>query len=140
MGKEKSKVKKTWLANAVFAAVILCLAGGLLLARYLKEAKKSEEDAVPSVYARLTYGKNGEEEAILRLDKDAVYDFQSNGYTIHIKIEDGTAAFVDSPCPDHVCEGFGQLSKDLDWAACMPAQALLMIEEPGAASGSSTGR
>ena len=37
-------------------------------------------------------------------------------------------AFVDSPCPDHLCEGYGWLSRQDDWAACLPAQATLTIE------------
>ncbi len=36
--------------------------------------------------------------------------------------------FVDSPCPDHLCEGFGTLKNEGDWAACMPARASVTIE------------
>ena len=43
-------------------------------------------------------------------------------------LEDGTIAFVDSPCPDHLCEGFGRLKAQGDWAACMPARASLTIQ------------
>ena len=62
------------------------------------------------------------------LREDADYSFQSNGYEIHLQVRDGAIAFVDSPCPDHVCEQFGQLSEVYDWAACIPAQAMLTIE------------
>jgi len=38
---------------------------------------------------------------------------------------------VDSPCPDHLCENFGWLSRAGDWAACLPAKASLTLLEPG---------
>ena len=43
-------------------------------------------------------------------------------------MENGGIAFVNSPCPDHLCEGFGVLKNEGDWAACMPAKASLTIE------------
>ena len=36
---------------------------------------------------------------------------------------------VNSPCPDHLCEGFGILQNAGDWAACMPARTSITIEE-----------
>ena len=62
------------------------------------------------------------------LDKDADYDLDSNGYTVHLQVRDGTIAFVDSPCPDHLFEGFGRLSREGDWAACMPAQVSVTVQ------------
>ena len=43
--------------------------------------------------------------------------------------EDGGIRFVDSPCPDHLCEGFGVLRRAGDWAACLPARASVTILE-----------
>ena len=63
------------------------------------------------------------------LDRDADYDLDSNGYTVHLQVRDGTIAFVNSPCPDHLCEGFGILQNAGDWAACMPARTSITIEE-----------
>ena len=50
-------------------------------------------------------------------------------YTIHLQVEDGGIRFVDSPCPDHLCEGFGVLRRAGDWAACLPARASVTILE-----------
>ena len=47
--------------------------------------------------------------------------------TVHIKIQDGAARFVDSPCPDHICESFGWLSEEDQTATCLPARAVLSI-------------
>ena len=44
-------------------------------------------------------------------------------------VEDGGIAFIDSPCPDHLCEGFGVLRNTGDWAACLPARASVTILE-----------
>ena len=50
-------------------------------------------------------------------------------YTVHLHVENGGIAFVNSPCPDHLCEGFGILQNAGDWAACMPARTSITIEE-----------
>ena len=50
------------------------------------------------------------------------------GYlTVHIRFLDGAARFVDSPCPDHICESFGWLSEEDQTATCLPARAVLSI-------------
>ena len=48
-------------------------------------------------------------------------------YTVHIEVKDGAARFVDSPCPDHICEGYGWLSAEDQSATCLPARAVLTI-------------
>ena len=49
-------------------------------------------------------------------------------YTIHLVVENGGIRFVESPCPDHTCESFGVLTKQGDWAACLPARASVTVE------------
>ena len=63
------------------------------------------------------------------LTKDADYDIDTGEYTVHLHVADGGIAFVNSPCPDHLCEGFGILRNAGDWAACMPARTSITIEE-----------
>ena len=77
--------------------------------------------------ALIQYG-NPQQTMEVPLGKDADYDLDSNGYTVHLQVRDGTIAFVNSPCPDHLCEGFGRLSQEGDWAACMPAQVSVTVE------------
>ena len=77
--------------------------------------------------AVLTYG-DPQTTLTFALSKDGVYDVDTGEYTIHLRVEDGAIAFVDSPCPDHLCEGFGRLKAQGDWAACMPARASLTIQ------------
>lgn len=61
------------------------------------------------------------------LDNDATYDVDTGYYTVHIEVKDGAARFVDSPCPDHICESFGWLSAEDQTATCLPARAVLTI-------------
>ena len=85
--------------------------------------------AAPAVAGirRCCYGTPQTEQRI-DLRRDADYDIDTGRYTIHLHVENGGIAFVDSPCPDHLCEGFGVLKNEGDWAACMPAKASLTIE------------
>ena len=43
------------------------------------------------------------------LSQNADYDIDTGTYTVHLHVENGGIAFVNSPCPDHLCEGFGIL-------------------------------
>lgn len=63
------------------------------------------------------------------LNKNAIYDYESNGLSIHIQVKDGRAKFVNSECPDHLCEHYGWLNKEEQLAICLPAKASLTIKE-----------
>lgn len=104
--------------NLIFTAVILLIAGaGLWMTR----------PQGAGVQAVLAYGEPQVTRTI-DLSEDAVYDIDTGVYTIHLRVENGGIAFVDSPCPDHTCEGFGVLRQQGGWAACLPAKASLTIE------------
>lgn len=104
--------------NLAFAAVILAIAAILF-------ALRGRKAGLP-VYAQLTYG---EDNATLEisLDKDGRYDVDTGFYTVHLEVRGGAIGFVDSPCPDHICENYGFLSQADQQAVCLPARAVLMI-------------
>ncbi len=114
-------MKASTRQNLLFLAVVLAVIGGLLFWRY--SARQSGGTGTEAV---LQYGDPAREMRI-PLDEDATYDVDTGFYTIHLQVKDGGIAFVDSPCPDHLCEGFGTLRKPGDWAACLPARASLTI-------------
>lgn len=116
----KKKVSRSKMGSLLFCAVLLAVALGLILWQTL--------GAEQGACAVLNYGEN--QELRFPLNKDGVYDVESNGYTIHIQVRNGEAAFVRSPCPDHLCEYFGWLSESGDMAVCLPAAAMLTIEAP----------
>ena len=103
------KLQNILLINLVFAAVILAAAAVLLLVR------KANQTGVP-LCAELIYGDSNTR-LTFPLEKDADYDVDTGYLTVHIKIQDGAARFVDSPCPDHICESFGWLSEEDQTAA-----------------------
>ncbi len=125
MSKEQTKGRArpgSWKQNLLFALVVLALAGAIGGYYWVQRANRPEK------MAHLVYGTGERREVEIDLREDGDYAFDSNGYEIHLQVREGTIAFVDSPCPDHVCEGFGWISEVYDWAACIPAQAMLTIE------------
>lgn len=104
--------------NIIFAVLVLALAGGL----FLWQRSRAES----GVSALLEYGDSGRTMSI-SLKKNARYDVDTGVYTVHLEVADGAIRFVESPCPDHVCEGFGWLRQEGDWAACLPAKAMLTV-------------
>ena len=120
MREKRPESRRKWLANVLFAAVILAVAGALVLLR------GAGRDAEAPLKAQLIYG---DQNTVLELplDVDRTYDVDTGYLTVHIQVEDGAARFVDSPCPDHVCESFGWLRIEDQTATCLPARAVLTI-------------
>ena len=110
---------KKLLTNILFAVVVLAIAAVLL-------AVRSHNATGGKLTAQLIYGDNNTT-MNLPLDVNETYDVDTGYYTVHIEIKDGAARFVDSPCPDHICESFGWLSHEDQTATCLPARAVLTI-------------
>lgn len=112
--------RRSLIVNFLFAAVVLAAAGLLFFLR-----SSGAEDGA-ALTAELIYG---DENTVLRLDldQDAVYDIDTGYLTVHIQVQDGAARFIDSPCQDHICEGFGWISVEDQTATCLPARAVLTI-------------
>lgn len=113
---EKKKALRT---NLIFAGVLVAAA---LVLFFVSGQRPAAAKAV------LTYGQD-HKTMELSLAKNEIYHIDTGVYTVNIEVKDGAARFFDSPCPDHVCEGYGWLSKDGDWAACLPALANLTVVE-----------
>ena len=111
---------KKLLVNLLFAAVILAAAGVLFALR-----GAGGDPDVP-LKAQLVYGDDSTV-LDLPLETDARYDVDTGYLTVHIEVKDGAARFVDSPCPDHICEGYGWISLEDQTATCLPARAVLTI-------------
>ncbi len=116
--------QKKLLINLLFGAVILAAAALLF---FLRDAGR---DTGAALAAQLIYG---DENTVLDipLDADGVYDVDTGYLTVHIEVRDGAARFVDSPCPDHICEGYGWLTIEDQSATCLPARAVLTIVPAG---------
>ena len=112
--------RKKLILNLLFAAVILLAAGALFALRSASRTPGA------SLAAELTYGDNN---TVLHipLTEDKTYDVDTGYLTVHIEVKDGAARFLDSPCPDHICESFGWLTEENQTATCLPARAVLTI-------------
>ena len=105
----------------VLVAVVLA-AAALLFVLYRANAPKAEP-----LVAVVDFGDGITETIPLDEDHDYLYDV--GDYIVHLQVKDGAVAFLDSQCPDHVCEQFGWLDKDGAWAACIPAGVYVVVED-----------
>lgn len=68
---------------------------------------------------------NGEQIAMLPLEKDGVYPFDE--YFITIEVKDGRVRISDSDCPDKICEKTGFISSPLQTIVCLPNRISVRI-------------
>ena len=123
MNNEKKPMSNT-KKNLIFIAVILVLAAGLGIWGL---AKKQSGDAL---YGLVTYQDDeGQWQLPIPLDVDKTYDIETRWETVHLQVKDGAIAFINSPCPDHLCEGFGWLDRPGAFASCIPNQVYLVVTE-----------
>lgn len=121
-----SLASKSFRQNLLFTIVILLLAAAIGIGYAISHAK----NAASRMEAVVRYTAEGQVYTIaLPLDRDETYSIITESYTVHVQVKEGAAAFVDSPCLDHLCEEFGWLSEENAWAACAPAGAILQIEK-----------
>ena len=96
-------------------------AAALLFVLYRANAPKEEP-----LVAVVDFGDGITETIPLDEDHDYLYDV--GDYIVHLQVKDGAVAFLDSQCPDHVCEQFGWLSEQDAWAACVPAGVYVTVQ------------
>lgn len=112
-------MRKKFLQNLLFAAVVLLLAGALALWRAYTGA--------PGAAARVTIaGRSGD--MLLSLAEDGRYSIEGGRLPVTLEVAGGRIRFVDSRCPDHICEHTGWLSQEYDQAVCMPAGVSVTVE------------
>ena len=104
--------------NLLFAAAVLALA---LLAALWAAGRGAGARAVVSVA--------GADSFTLPLDRDGLYSVEDAPFPVTLEVRDGAVRFVDSQCPDHICESYGWLRKEHDQAICAPAGVVVTVEE-----------
>ena len=117
-----SRKRKPWRKNLIFALVVLVLAAALYFG--VRTAHSGKGGGLQAV---VDFGDGITETLPLDTDHDYLYDV--GDYVVHLQVKDGAVAFLDSQCPDHVCEQFGRLDKDGAWAACIPAGVYVVVED-----------
>ena len=90
--------------------------------------QKNSDTAAPKgsgLQAVVDFGDGVTETLTLAQDHDYLYEV--GDYVVHLQVKDGAIAFLDSQCPDHVCEQFGWLSQKDAWATCVPAGVYVQL-------------
>ena len=60
------------------------------------------------------------------LDEDGVFGLEVDP-SIRFEVKDGAIRFIESDCPDHICEKAGFLSQRGETAACLPRGTVLTV-------------
>lgn len=68
---------------------------------------------------------NGQEVAQYSLSENGEYEL--NGGTNILRIEDGKAFLVDADCPDHLCVNQGKISKTGETITCLPNRLTITV-------------
>ncbi len=63
------------------------------------------------------------------LTVDDTYTFTEGKFDVTLDVKDGEIRFINSKCPDHICEGFGYISHEYEYAVCLPAGVSVLIEK-----------
>ena len=66
----------------------------------------------------------------ISLEEDAVHYITTGKMKVTLEVKDGRIRFIDSVCPDHLCEEFGFISYEDETAICMPAGVAVLVSEP----------
>lgn len=123
----KNIVKKQ---NVIFALIVLLIAGILFGVQFYNNAKNSlASEGESPCYAQVHISTSqGNIVVDYSLDEDGLFDIETEwGYTVHLEVLDGAIRFVDSPCPDHVCESYGWISNENQFAICAPSTVTILI-------------
>ena len=112
-------MRKKFLQNLFFAVAVLLLAGALALWRTYA--------GTPGTAARVTIDGRSED-MLLSLAEDGLYSIEGGRLPVTLEISGGCIRFVESQCPDHICEHYGWLSQEYDQAVGMPAGVVVTVE------------
>lgn len=110
---------KNFLKPFDFLFFVISLAAVVISAMALKKNGEKE--------ARLVIDADGDE-YIFPLSEDKTFKIKGKIGISEIKVENGAAYFVDSPCPNKVCVQMPPVRGENDWAACMPNEVFIRVE------------
>ena len=115
---ERAVMSKKDLLLIVGILIIALLFGGFLF------LQQDETNGVAALSV------NGTIVALYDLEKepDQLINLQeSYGVPVTLEIQDGAIRFLESQCPDHICENYGYISREGETAVCMPNRTVLTV-------------
>ena len=102
--------------DLIIVFLVFALAGVFLIYR--------NKTAVPGITAIVTIV--GRETMYISLEEDGIYSIDTE-LPVTLEVKDGAIHFINSLCPDHICENDGYLSREGEQATCMPAGVSVII-------------
>ncbi len=72
------------------------------------------------------------DEYVYPMEKDGRYELRGSVGISVIAVENGSAWFEDSPCPNKNCVQSGKISEPGSWAACLPNDVFIRIDSDDA--------
>lgn len=133
-------MKKYININTVLIGLVLVLSVSLFIKQKVdiddKKSQSTNSDSqssavsssIPKYNIAAVHFDNSDEVIRIELDKDGEYPITGGKLPVTLVVKDGAIAFVDSQCPDHICEGTGFISRESRTAICMPAGVAIIIE------------
>ena len=65
----------------------------------------------------------------ISLEEDKIHTITEGNFIVTLEVKEGRIRFIDSKCPDHLCEGFGFIQYEDESAICMPAGVAVLITD-----------
>ncbi len=108
--------------NMIFAVAVIAIAAIISLFLYFNPQAGTE------VLVSVADGKS----TTLSLENDRTVHIGADygaKLNVTLEIKGGAVRFINSECPDHICEGFGWVSHAGDTAVCMPAGVMISVKQ-----------
>ncbi len=65
----------------------------------------------------------------ISLTEDKIHSISEGNFPVTLEVKEGRIRFINSQCPDHLCEGFGFIQHEDESAICMPAGVAVLITD-----------
>ncbi|MFQ8832356.1 MAG: NusG domain II-containing protein [Ruthenibacterium lactatiformans] len=104
--------------NILFALAVILLAGVIAVTRVMTRTE-----------GRRPAWRHGRGDDHPAAGQDGTYEISEGKLPVTLEVSEGRIRFINSRCPDHICEGYGWLSKEHDQAVCMPAGVVVSVEK-----------
>ncbi|MEG2054482.1 MAG: NusG domain II-containing protein [Oscillospiraceae bacterium] len=120
----------------IVAAVLLALVCGILLYFVLGKSgtyaiinTNSDEVQILNASGKVVAeNKNGKTMKI-SLSQNGIYTVKGTPIIVTLEIKDNAIRVINSKCPDHICENYGWLRLEAQFATCLPAGVNVVVGE-----------
>ncbi|MBQ3009174.1 MAG: NusG domain II-containing protein [Oscillospiraceae bacterium] len=112
-------MKKKLDINTILIGLVLVAAAGIYFWR--------NTTAVKGVVAVVRIDGTDKRQEI-SLEENGIHTIEDGRFIVTLEVQDEKIRFINSLCPDHLCEGYGFIGNEDEIAVCMPAGVAVVIE------------